>query len=78
MTHSTLKDMLDYGAEIHSTKLTENYTYTSWKRQHGHFAVPLFAIDPRKNLRLFSLDKLFEPGAGWQIYSMVLPDTHAA
>ena len=78
ITYASLKEMLDYGAEIHSTKLTENYTYKNWKRQRGNFAVPLFAIDPRKNLRLFSMDKLFEPGAGWQIYSMVLPDNHAA
>jgi NhaP-type Na+/H+ or K+/H+ antiporter len=78
VTYSTLKEMLDYGAEIRSTKLTESYTYAQWKQQHGNFAIPLFAIDPRRNLRLFSVDKLFEPGAGWQIFSMILPDTHAA
>lgn len=78
VTYATLKEMLDHGAEIHSTKLTENYTYTKWKRQHGNFAIALFGIDARKNLRLFSTDDLFEPSSGWQIYSLVLPDTHAA
>ncbi|MCA1796049.1 MAG: sodium:proton antiporter, partial [Geobacteraceae bacterium] len=78
VTYSTLKDMLDHGAEIHSTKLTETYNYAHWKRSHGNFAVALFATDTRKNLRLFSVDDLFEPGPGWQIYSLVLPDTHAA
>jgi len=78
VTYETLKEMLDHGAEIHSTKLTETYTYRNWKNQHGNFAVALFAIDPRKNLRLFSVDDLFQPAAGWQIFSLVLPDSHAA
>ena len=78
VTYMTLKEMLDYGAEIHSTKLTKNYTYTNWKNQHGNFAVALFAVDPRNNLRLFSVEALFEPAAGWKIFSLVLPDSHAA
>jgi NhaP-type Na+/H+ or K+/H+ antiporter len=77
VTYASLKEMLDHGAEIHSTKLTENYTYINWKQQHGNFAIALFAIDPRNNLRLFSVDDLFEPAAGWRIFSLVLPDTHA-
>ncbi|MFO7831881.1 MAG: sodium:proton antiporter [Desulfuromonadaceae bacterium] len=78
VTYMTLKEMLDHGAEIHSTKLTKNYTYSDWKNQHGKFAVALFAVDPRNNLRLFSLDALFEPAAGWKIFSLILPESHAA
>ncbi|MGM0415738.1 MAG: cation:proton antiporter [Thermodesulfobacteriota bacterium] len=78
VTYATLKEMLDHGAEIHSTRLTKNYTYSDWKNKHGNFAVALFAVDPRNNLRLFSVDDLFEPGTGWKIFSLVLPDSHAA
>lgn len=78
VTYATLKEMLDQGATVHSTKLTEAYTYADWQKHHDSAAVALFAIDPRKNLRLFSNDNLFEPTTGWQIFSLILPEARAA
>ncbi|MDY0185349.1 MAG: sodium:proton antiporter [Desulfuromonadaceae bacterium] len=76
VTYASLDAMLDHGAEIHSTKLSESFTFKEWREQNGNAAVALFAMDVRKNLRLFSIDNRFEPAPGWQIFSLVLPDSH--
>jgi hypothetical protein len=37
----------------------------------GGLAVPLFALNPKERLRIFTAENTFEPAPGWTIISMV-------
>ena len=74
VTYNKLADMLTRGAEIRTTKLTENFGFEDYLNKNRDRAIPLFALTPWNNLRIFTMGKTFTPGSGWTIISMVAVD----
>jgi CPA1 family monovalent cation:H+ antiporter len=75
ISYGTLANWLREGAEIHRTNLSEEYDFQKFLTANPGRCVPLFAIDERKFLHIFTVEKNPEPGANWKIISLVLPET---
>jgi CPA1 family monovalent cation:H+ antiporter len=70
VTYATLADLLEKGAKIRSTPLTEKFGYSDLYKQARAHLIPLFAISPRGELRIFSTDRDLEPQARWTVLSI--------
>ncbi len=66
-----LLEQIRQGAEIRDTRLTETFTHDDYYKTYFQRATPLFAIDPRGRLRVYSATSTFEPVAGWTILGLV-------
>ena len=75
ISYGTLANWLREGAEIHRTNLSEEYDFQKFLAAYPGRCVPLFAIDERKFLHIFTVEKNPEPGANWKIISLILPET---
>lgn len=73
-TYSKLASLFSKGAEIHDTRLTENFTMEDYYRKYQRRAIPLFAIDPRGRLRPFTAEEGPKPGEGWTVVGLVQAD----
>ncbi|MCB1957263.1 MAG: hypothetical protein KDG55_16410, partial [Rhodocyclaceae bacterium] len=62
------------GAEIRRTNLSDTFTMAHFREVHGDRATPLFAVDAKGNLDVFSTDYPLEPGPGWSIIALIDPD----
>ncbi|MBY5920472.1 cation:proton antiporter [Ferrimonas balearica] len=69
-----LSSMVAQGAQIRATKLTGSFGWDSYQAQQGKMAVPLFAFDPQRKLRVFTAQAPFEPDAGWEILALIPED----
>jgi len=67
VTYARLRSLLGEGAEIHSTTLSDNFSYDDFIARFGDKALPLFAITPRENLRVFTEEDSIKPGSGWTL-----------
>ena len=72
VTYNKLSEMLKHGGEIRVTKLTENFTFKHYLQQHTTAVVPLFGLDQRKHLVIFTADREVDPGPGWSIIGLVV------
>lgn len=70
VTYATLAELLGQGAKIRSTLLTEKFGLGDLYTQTRGHLVPLFAISPRGELRVFTTDRELEPQAGWTLLSI--------
>ncbi|TCK18732.1 sodium/proton antiporter (CPA1 family) [Thiogranum longum] len=73
VSYTQLSSMLSKGAEIHSTALTDEFGFNEYYKQHYGRAVPLFAINPRGKLFVYTADNNLKPTAGWTIISLIEP-----
>lgn len=69
-----LASLLKQGAEIRATRLTDKFSFDDWLRTAGNQAIPLFAITPRGNLRIFSADTEFKPVSGSTLLALYPPE----
>ncbi|WP_321366355.1 sodium:proton antiporter [uncultured Desulfuromusa sp.] len=70
-TYASLAAMLKSGGVIKATKLTESFNFENLREVHGDDLIPLFAINPRENIQVFTQEHSIEPGAGWSVISLV-------
>ena len=75
ISYGTLANWLREGAEIHRTSLSEEYDFQKFLAAYPDRCIPLFAIDERKFLHIFTEEIKPEPGVGWKIISLILPET---
>ncbi len=66
------------GAEIRRTNLSDSYTMAHFREMYGERATPLFALDPKGRLEVFSAEYAVEPGPGWSIVALIDPDPEEA
>ena len=66
-----LKEMFEAGAAVHSTLLTESFDYKSYRQCHQNRAIPLFAINPKGQLHVFSTEHSPHPSTGWTLLSLI-------
>ena len=74
MTYARLASLLSQGAEIRKTRLTEEFSFQAYNETPGRQVWPLFAIDPREHIVVFSAEESPEPKAGWYILGLVKED----
>ena len=73
INYGVLAGLLRNGAKIHSTTLSEEFNFTNYYEKHAENYIPLFAIDPKGYLRIFTLSDPPVPEAGWTLISMMIP-----
>jgi NhaP-type Na+/H+ or K+/H+ antiporter len=73
ITYATLASTLNQNGRITTVKLTAEFTFADFLARYDSGAVPLFAIDPRDRIHLFTLEAQVTPGPGWTLVSLV-PD----
>jgi NhaP-type Na+/H+ or K+/H+ antiporter len=69
ITYNYLKSLIEDGAKIHTTKLTEEFTYEKFLEMHNDIndMVLLFAIDNKENIHIYTEDEKINPLSGWRI-----------
>ena len=71
ITHTSLATLLNEGAEIRATLLTEEFDFAAYQRRYDNEVIPLFAIDPRERLHIFTADNQLVPQAGWKVIGLL-------
>lgn len=54
LTFSQLSELIDKGAEIKKTKLSEEYTFEDFTKNNAASAIPLFVLTPKGRLNVFA------------------------
>jgi len=62
------------GAEIRQTSLSEAFGFEQFCTKYGERATPLFAIDPKGRVEVFTDEIHFAPKAGWVVLALIDPD----
>jgi NhaP-type Na+/H+ or K+/H+ antiporter len=75
VTNAMLASLVSKGAEIRGTQLSEEFTYDDYRDKYGKGIIPLFALDGRGRLRVFTADSKLEPVAGWTVVSLLPVET---
>ena len=71
VSYARLSALLSEDAEMHETSLSENFDFDAYYKKYYRKAIPLFAIDPRDRLRIFTAEHELEPGPGWTLLSLI-------
>jgi len=67
VTYKSLMELVEGGAELKTTPLTEKFTFEDYLDQCEEKRIPLFAITPGGSLRIFTGDEDFTPKTDWRI-----------
>lgn len=78
LTYSKFSSMLAQGAELHSTRLSSEFTWNDFQQQNGKDAIPLFAITPEGKVITSKIGSNFEPRNDWKVISLFTPALIAA
>lgn len=73
MTYNYLMDLFRQGAVVKSTRLTKTFDYADFQQRHGQRAIPLFLIDKKGNLDIYTTDSQLVPKSGQTLISLVPP-----
>lgn len=73
-TYARLASLLSQGAEIRKTRLTEEFDFNAYLQTAGRRVWPLFAIDPRERIFVFSEESQPAPKAGWHVLGLIKDD----
>ena len=74
MTYARLASLLSQGAEIRKTRLTEEFDFTAYQQTPHRRVWPLFAIDTRDRIYVFSEESQPAPKAGWHVLGLIKED----
>ena len=74
MTYARLASLLSQGAEIRKTRLTEEFDFNTYLQTPHRRVWPLFAIDTRDRIYVFSEESQPAPKAGWHVLGLVKED----
>jgi hypothetical protein len=70
VSSAKLANLLDQGAVIRSTLLTRQFGFDAYLNRQTREVVPLFALDEKKLLRVFTAESELQPSAGWTVTSV--------
>lgn len=73
ITLARLQTGLDRGYAIRATALTANFDFTAFCEKWDDRAIPLFALDPKGILWVFSTGEPPQPSPGWTLISLMPP-----
>ena len=75
VSFTQLSKMLSNGAEVRSTGLGDEFGFDEYYKQYYRRAVPLFAINPRGKLFVYTAGSDLKLDSGWTIISLIEPPT---
>ncbi|CAB0149493.1 K(+)/H(+) antiporter NhaP2 [Pseudidiomarina piscicola] len=78
VTFSKLASLSFQGAQMKTTNLTDSFSFIDYQERYGNRAIPMFAMDERKVMHVFTTDHTFEPKSGWQIIALVTVEETSA
>jgi NhaP-type Na+/H+ or K+/H+ antiporter len=78
VSYRKMASLLKQGAEIRATTLSEQYDFAAWRETQGKRSIPLFAITPRGDLRIFTTDTEIKPGPGFVLLALTSPEAKDA
>jgi hypothetical protein len=70
LTFTRFSSLLNKGAKIRSTSLTDTFTYQNLISDNDSRLVPLLAVDKKERLYVFSDKNSIEPLSGWSVISL--------
>jgi NhaP-type Na+/H+ or K+/H+ antiporter len=70
VTYAVLAERLGRGDEIHSTGLTETFTFEDFLAKNRE-ALVLFALDAKNRLKVATTTEQIRPGPGWTVISLI-------
>jgi len=73
VTYGKLANWIGNGAEIKKSQLRDEYDFETYLKNYEGRVLPLFALDTRGRLQIFTSEKELKPASGWQIISLILP-----
>ena len=73
INYGMLASLLRNGAKITSTALSEEFDLAQYDEKYRDNYIPLFAIDGKGQLRIFTMLDPPVPEAGWTLISLVIP-----
>lgn len=71
VSFTRLSRMVANGAKIHSTGLSEEFGFDEYYKKYYDRAVPLFAINPRGKLRVFTAEGKLKLAPDWTLVSLI-------
>lgn len=74
INYGTLASLLRHGGKVNNTKLSEEFNYENYLQEYENRCVPLFAIDLKNYLHIFTVKNTPAPEAGWTIISLIAPE----
>lgn len=74
VTHAMLAGWLRTGAELRTTQLSESFGFDEFLDKCRDRCIPLFALDNKKELHIFTSDHIVEPKPGWTVISLIAPE----
>ena len=69
-TFQRLEKLLLQGAEIKATQLTEEFGFADYRKMNQGQRIPLFAIDDKKQIHIFSSGNNFTPQEDWTLLAL--------
>lgn len=69
LTFTKFSSLLSQGAKLRSTTLTDSFDFAALTEENDAIH-PLFALDKKNRLHIFSPEKPISPNSGWQVISL--------
>ena len=74
VTFQRLAELRDAGAEVRVTKLSKEFTYKDWRREHGEDALPMATVTEDGGIEMFTAaDGKLTPKSGQKLVGLVIP-----
>ena len=71
ITYGQIASLLRQRAEIKTTQLSDEYDYEAYISNRTEQMIPLFAIDQKERLHVFTAERKITPLSGWSIISLI-------
>ncbi|MCS3904278.1 CPA1 family monovalent cation:H+ antiporter [Methylohalomonas lacus] len=73
VTHAMLASWIRAGAELRTTSLTDSFDFDAYLDEYRDRCIPLFAVDEKNVLHVFTSADTVEPESGWDIMGLIAP-----
>ncbi|MEQ9508938.1 MAG: sodium:proton antiporter [Alloalcanivorax xenomutans] len=74
LTYARLASLISQGAEVRKTRLTDEFDYAAYLQVEDRQVWPLFAVDTRDRIHVFSANSRPEPKSGWSLFGLIRED----
>lgn len=74
MTYARLASLINRGAVVRKTRLSEEFDFDAYLKVENRQVWPLFAVDARDHIHVFSAEKQPEPKPGWAVFGLIKED----
>lgn len=77
VTLAKLASLLAQGGVLRTTNITATFTFAAYQEKYQGKAIPLFALTPKGDLRIFTADDAPVPQSGWGVIGLYPADVVA-